>query len=312
MAYSLPDGVGWRSAITVAMPGVHSMPVFRLAAFALAAAAIFAPDARADYFESVAAPGMCLHAATGGVSIQPCDGSPAQDIVVVQTQSGLRLLAGIGCLKMAGEGQMLQVLQCIEGRDPAGTEFSFGQDGSIKGDGLCIDVKGGKRNAGARVIGFRCNGQSNQRWSATKTGTTAADNVNDFEKDMRPGQLSPRSAQGMCLSANGGGAIELQPCDSATELLLAPGAPLTMIRTQDMKCLDPHGAQGQQLRIVPCTERGDPINWGLTTSGLLRTQQGLCADVEGNRRNPGTRVILFKCSGNDNQRFLFLERFRQK
>jgi hypothetical protein len=260
--------------------------------------------ARADIFESVNAPGLCLNVTSGGVSILPCNGGPTQDLAVQALPSlndGYLIAAGAGCLKMAGENRSPKLSLCDSMKF---TFFEFLDDGSIAGDGLCLDVKGGGRKSGTTVIGYRCNGRPNQRWLRTETGTTLEDSTSGTVDNMSEGVLAANSAPNLCLDTNANGFLELQPCAMAMTVTLSAGQALTWIKTDSGECVSPYGSQGEQLSVEPCGINS--IEWGLTSNGLLRNSDGLCADVEGNRRNPGTRVIFFKCSGKQNQRFTFI------
>ncbi len=260
--------------------------------------------ARADIFESVNAPGLCLNVTSGGVSILPCNGGPTQDLAVQEIPAlndGYLIAAGAGCLKMAGENRSPKLSLCDSMKF---TFFEFLDDGSIAGDGLCLDVKGGGRKSGTTVIGYRCNGRPNQRWLRTETGTTLEDSASGTMDNMSEGVLASNSAPNLCLDTNANGFLELQPCAMAMTVTLSAGQALTWIKTDSGECVSPYGSQGEQLSVEPCGINS--VEWGLTSNGLLRNSDGLCADVEGNRRNPGTRVIFFKCSGKQNQRFTFI------
>ena len=267
------------------------------AAFALALGGAFA--ARADIFESANAPGMCINASSGGVSILPCDGSPNPDFATKSIGGGRIIVAGVRCLQMAGENNMPNLVQWSPS---ACTKFSFGNNGPVSGDGLCLDVKGGGKKTGTKVIGWRCNGQTNQRWLRTGTGKTVADNGDDLMANATQGRLSANHAPDMCLSV-AGSRVELRPCGSATKFKLSVGVPATPIMAPGNKCLDGQGSQGEQVRVVTCQGGLASAQWTFTTNGLLRSANGLCADVDGAKRQAGTPVIFFKCSGNPNQRF---------
>ncbi len=270
-----------------------------LAGLAAALTLMAVTSARADIFESVSVPGMCINASSGGVSIQPCDGGPNQDFATKSIGGGRIIVAGVRCLQMAGENNMPNLVQW----SPSScTKFSFGNNGPVSGDGLCLDIKGGGSKVGTKIIGWRCNGQNNQRWLRTSTGKTVSDNVNDVGDNATQGRLSANHAPNMCLNI-AGNRVELQPCAYATPFKLAVGVPATPIRGPGGKCLDGNGSQGDQVRVITCPSGMASAQWTFTTNGLLRSANGLCADVDGASRKAGTRVIFYKCSGNPNQRF---------
>lgn len=275
-----------------------------LAGVAAAVALVALTAARADIFESANAPGKCLNVATGGVSIQNCDGSGNQDLAIASVGGGGRvILAGLRCLRMSGQNNMPELVQCTAPQYNEATRFNMVNNGPIRGDGLCLDVKGGKTNAGARVIGFECNNQNNQRWIRTVTGKKPMDNLGELEGSVQEGVLSANHAPYLCLNVQSN-RINLKPCNSATRFKIAIGVPTTPVVGQGPaanKCLSGSGSQGQQISTGPCN--GDSIEWTFTSNGLLRAANGLCADVEGASQSPGARVIFFKCSGNANQRY---------
>lgn len=275
-----------------------------LSTLAILAALGAASTARADIFESVKAPGLCLNMTSGAVTILPCNGGPTQDLAVQEVQGlgeGYLIGAGVGCLRMQGENRPATVGMCDLLQF---SQFEFLADGSITADGLCLDVKGGGRKAGTTVIGFRCNGQANQRWLRTETGTTLEDTASGTIENFSEGVLAANSAPNLCLDTNASGLIDLQPCAAAMTVTVSAGEALTWIKTDSGECVSPFGSQGEQLSVEPCNV--SLVAWGLTSNGLLRNADGLCADVEGNRRSPGARVIFFKCSGKQNQRFTFI------
>jgi hypothetical protein len=272
-----------------------------LAGLAAAFAIGLATTASADIFESASAPGKCLNMSTGGVSIQPCDGSGNQDLAIVSVAGGRVIVAGVRCVRMNGQGNMPELVQCAQPWGVA-TRFSMVNNGPISGDGLCLDVKGGKTNAGTRVIGFGCNGQNNQRWLRTVTGKTPGDNLGEANANLTLGRLSANHAPYLCLNVGPGGRLNTRNCNSATKFKFALGVPATPMIGPGNKCLEANGGQGQQIGANGQCGLGG-ADWTFTTNGLLRGANGLCADVEGASNNPGARVIFFKCSGSSNQRF---------
>jgi hypothetical protein len=70
----------------------------------------------------------------------------------------------------------------------------------------------------------------------------------------------------------------------------------------DNRCLT--GRNGRQpLTWENCARGRDPAQiWGFR-NGRLNNELGWCADVEGNRRGAGVRVMAWQCSGATNQRW---------
>jgi len=274
-----------------------------LAGLVAAAGLALATTASADIFQSAHAPGMCLNASTGGVSIQPCDGSANQDLAVVSASGGRVLVAGLRCLRMAGQNNMPELVNCNAPSWSGATRFSTVNNGPIVGDGLCLDIKSGKKSAGTRVIGYPCNGQNNQRWVRTVTGKTPSDNIQETVDSVQDGKLSLNHAPYLCLSVASNGLLHTRPCNTATKFKMAVGVPATPVRVPGGKCLDPNGSQGQQIRTMSGNCGANSALWTFTSNGLLRSSNGLCADVESASNSPNARVIFYKCSGSSNQRF---------
>ena len=72
-------------------------------------------------------------------------------------------------------------------------------------------------------------------------------------------------------------------------------------------CLD--GALGEkyQVRFVPCTGRLAQDWFHVDNRRIQNKASNLCLDVSGNRKAAGTPVILWKCSGADNQVFVMVQ-----
>lgn len=274
------------------------------AGFVAALGFALATSAGADTFESAHAPGMCLSVAAGGAVIQPCDGGSSQDLIIAPDSGGDLIWAGLRCLRMAGQNNMPVLVTCAVDDNGQATRFNIVNNGPIRGDGLCLDVQGGRKNAGTRVIGFACNDQNNQRWLRTVTGKTLDESVGDLSNSVQEGVLSAGHAPHLCLNVQDD-RLNLAPCEAAPHFTLSAGVPTTFVAADfagRAKCLVADGTQGQQIQAASCS--GTAISgWTFTSNGALRSANGLCADVEGRSQKPGARVIFFKCSGNPNQRF---------
>lgn len=270
--------------------------------------------ARAEMFESANAPGMCLNVVVGASSLQPCTSGLAQDFALHEDHAtgSTLIVQGYQCVTMAGQNEMLQLMDCEDSDLGRSSQFTL-TGGAVQANGLCLDVKGGGRKAGTKVIGFQCNGQRNQSWTIRQTGATVESGFESLGDSGTEARLSANNAPSMCIGIGPGGQAVLQSCNSAPVLLLFTGGVPTFIIAVDaanetMSCLTAQGTQNQTLRFELCTEEPAAYaKWGLTANGLLRNEQGLCADVKGGGKAPGTPLIFFKCSGNPNQRFTPIE-----
>ena len=282
------------------------MLAVRLAALALAAAGISEASDKLQTFQSQGAPGMCLSLEVGAVAIRPCDDGATQGFVLAQSTrgDGERLIVGNLELVMGAPNQMLT--SKFLGPNDQSTAFTLGSDGSISSGGLCVDVKGGGKRAGTPVVAFQCNGQANQRWTQVESSRSLGQHRASAGRKSQ-GKLSANHAPGMCIAPNEARQLVVKPCaDAPTFALVAGGLVTSIIQVDDNTCLTPPGAAGRPVTLTPCG--GDEVSarWGLSTSGLLRSADGLCADVKGGGQAAGTPVVAFDCSGNANQRFTLI------
>lgn len=255
-------------------------------------------------FQSQGAPGMCLSMEVGAVAIRPCDDGITQAFNVYPTfqGDGMQLVIGNNGLMMGPENKML-TSKTLGGSEQS-TAFTLGSDGTVSAGGLCLDVKGGNRRAGTPVIAFRCNGQINQRWTRVDSARTRA----PVRAAKVQGMLSPTHAPGMCIGNSGTGQLVLVSCGETPDFALATGGVTTTIQDLDSRlCVTAPGVSGRPIVLgQSCNREAPTVQWGLSDKGLLRSADGLCADVKGGGRTAGTPVIAFNCSGNPNQRFTFI------
>jgi hypothetical protein len=283
---------------------MHSRFLFAaLGAFVSTVTAAAASDGLVN-FQSQGAPGMCLSMEVGAVAIRPCDDGVTQAFNVYPTfqGDGMQLVIGNNGLMIGPENKML-TSKTLGGSEQS-TAFTLGSDGSISAGGLCIDVKGGNRQAGTPVIAFRCNSQINQRWTRVDSARTRT----PVRAAKVQGMLSPTHAPGMCIGNNGTGQLVLVSCGETPDFALATGGVTTTVQDLDSRlCLTAPGVSGRPIVLGQSCNREVPtVQWGLSDKGLLRSADGLCADVKGGGRTAGTPVIAFNCSGNPNQRFTFI------
>lgn len=70
-------------------------------------------------------------------------------------------------------------------------------------------------------------------------------------------------------------------------------------------CLHAPSSKGQSLSLAPCRHGGEGQTWWIDGRGFLPliSRTGYCANIEGERREPGTRVITWPCVGAVNERW---------
>lgn len=279
------------------------MSIFKTAAAtaAIMAAGAVSAAAQTQVFQSQGAPDMCLSMEVGAVAIRPCTDSVTQSFTVSPTfdGTGFQLIIGNEGLVMGAENQML-ASKTLGGSEQS-TGFTFASNGAISAGGLCIDVKGGGRRAGTPVIGFRCNGQVNQRWTRADSARAPVRG----KTQATGGRLVASHAPNMCLSSNAAGQLIIENCETAPDFSLVTGGAITTVtQLRTYQCLTAPAVSGQIITLGQnCDAEQRAVQWGFTEKGLLRSADGLCADVKGGGKATGTPVIAFACSGDPNQRF---------
>ena len=111
-------------------------------------------------------------------------------------------------------------------------------------------------------------------------------------------QLEAGNAPGMCLDVGGREAIISRCSGDRGQEFELPRRGGGGIRSE-YGCLAGFG-EGQALVSTRCRNRNEQT-WSFNGRGQMSNGLGLCADVEGGRRNDGTRVIAYRCNGRANQ-----------
>ena len=117
-------------------------------------------SAHADLFGSRHGSGnLCMQSNGGGLSTALCSSQAGQQF----SFSGYGAIQqGGACLDALGEGKPLTVKPCSNSKTQ---KWGMRSDGQLNNEqGWCADIKGASRSAGASVIAWKCNGQSNQKW----------------------------------------------------------------------------------------------------------------------------------------------------
>ncbi len=267
---------------------------------ALAGLAAFAPTASAESLEPGNARGMCLDFASGRGVISRCTGARSQDIDIPNRGADF-LRVGRYCIAAANQGAQLYATNC---KNRADQYWTYSQNGTlVNGTGLCADVEGGGRGEGTRVIGYSCGGKSNQRFYVWQGGY-----------DPGPGNggggyqvqvlLSPSHAPGTCLDRNREtNEITIWGCHGKSNQVftLSQGG-RTEIRVGN-GCLTAGRGNGSSVYAAGCNGSSSQVWVALNDRSIRNDSSGLCLDVDGGRRDQGTRVIVYKCNGKANQRF---------
>lgn len=119
-----------------------------------------AGSAQADLFGSRHGNGnLCMQNNGGSLAIALCSSQAGQQF---QFSGYGAIRQGSACLEASSEGGALTLSPCNNAKNQ---KWGMRPDGQLNTEqGWCADIKGASRNAGAAVIAWKCNGQSNQRW----------------------------------------------------------------------------------------------------------------------------------------------------
>lgn len=120
------------------------------------------------------ATGSCLDVGNANViMVAPCNASRgAQGWRFVSGGYGMISLGNQTCLTSSGAGQPLTAAQCNNGTNQRWALDA--NSGALRNEtGVCADLEGGNRSAGARVVGWSCHGGLNQKWYQATSGGRA-------------------------------------------------------------------------------------------------------------------------------------------
>ncbi|WP_328346774.1 glycosyl hydrolase [Micromonospora sp. NBC_00421] len=117
------------------------------------------------------------------------------------------------------------------------------------------------------------------------------------------------AASGRCLDVSGnsptaGTPVAIWDCNGQQNQGWVSTSQGELRTFNETRCLDLASATaGSPLTIQNCTgQTNQKFRWN-TNGSITATQSGLCLDVEGNNSANGTRVVLWSCNGQSNQRW---------
>lgn len=121
---------------------------------------LYMGSAQADLFGSRHGSGnLCMQNNGGSLGIALCSSQAGQQF---QFSGYGAIQQGGACLEASREGSALALKPCNNAKNQ---KWGMRSDGQLNNEqGWCADIKGASRNAGAAVIAWKCNGQSNQKW----------------------------------------------------------------------------------------------------------------------------------------------------
>lgn len=227
-----------------------------------------------------------------------CDQSNAQKIVMRRTASNLvTMTVGVQCVEAGSKsGDPLTLAKC---RNTPSQNFATNSDGQIKSQtGFCVDVWQAKKTAGTPVIGYTCTGGENQRWA--RYAVQDAGGAPDITVNQ---MITPKHAPGKCLQVAGHLDTQLAMFDckgTANQKFSFRWEPRTQIKVNG-KCLIDTGTH--QVRVGICRDNAGGQLWDVNPNGEIKSRRGLCMDVSGNTLKNGSEIILYQCTGQNNQRF---------
>lgn len=120
------------------------------------------------------AQGFCLdtRATDNQILLWACHGGSNQGFRFVSGNYGMVSLGDQRCLTSGlASGAPLTAQTCT---NAANQRWGFQPNGTLRNEtGLCADIEGGSRNQGARILGYSCQGSSNQQWYPAVTARSA-------------------------------------------------------------------------------------------------------------------------------------------
>ncbi len=120
------------------------------------------------------AQGFCLDTRAGDnqILLWSCHGGTNQAFRFVSGNYGMISLGDQRCLTSGlTSGSPLTAQPCT---NAANQKWGFQTNSTLRNEsGLCADIEGGSRSQGARVLGYSCQGSTNQQWYPAVTARSA-------------------------------------------------------------------------------------------------------------------------------------------
>ena len=138
------------------------------------AAPVSAQVRGAPAIASYHAQGFCLdtRASDSQILLWGCHGGSNQGFRFVTGNYGMLSLGDQRCLTSGlVSGAPLTAQACTNATNQ---RWGFQPNGTLRNEtGLCADIEGGGRGQGARILGYSCQGSSNQQWYPAVTARSA-------------------------------------------------------------------------------------------------------------------------------------------
>lgn len=235
-------------------------------------------------------PGMCLTlgSADGGSISMPCDGSPAQSLILPGPEGGPIRHAG-ACLAPRGEGNYPQLypLACDGSRAQT---WTINADGHIRnGDGRCLALLGGgSSRAGVLIYGWEClSGYEPPVWRARSPKPSQVIEAS-LESSVRPG---------MCIGYDV--YLGLYPCsDSYTQAISFDEKSKGQLRMKGSCFAGGYAFDG--LSLSECWDL-DAQRWTMAADGSFANDSGECIELTSDGGRDSLRAR--PCRGSPQQRW---------
>jgi hypothetical protein len=177
--------------------------------------------------------------------------------------------------------------------------------GEIRGvNGLCLDLWGSNASNGTKIYVFTCHGQPNQKWDRVAPGstvtpppTTPANATYKFKSRVNRAFCadSPSTANGAQIHL-----WECQPVNTNQNFTLNSAGEMRV----NGKCLDAYtGKSGDPAVVHDCTGGGNQKWTYDSATGEIKGINNLCLDVWGANASNGTKIHVFTCHGQTNQKW---------
>lgn len=185
------------------------VPLATLAAMPAHAQSISGQPVIASYHSQ----GRCLdmRASDRQLLLWKCHGGSNQIFRFVSGNYGMISLGDQRCLTSgAASGAAVTVAPCT---NASNQRFGFQANGTLRNEnGLCLDIEGGGRGDGARILSYSCHGGSNQQWypgvyARSASVGVAASAALQGRSDSRAFLRSPHFSGGNIIAAGGGNIV---------------------------------------------------------------------------------------------------------
>ncbi|MFN2384533.1 MAG: ricin-type beta-trefoil lectin domain protein [Gemmatimonadota bacterium] len=245
------------------------------------------------------------------LELHDCNGQVNQ--TYTWTPNGELQIMGLCVDALSGLGNQGDKIGTWTCNGNAAQRWTLTAAGELRGlNNRCIDVAYGDGGNGGKLLLWDCNGQVNQRWHMASNQTVSAPPAYTpppapvYSAPVQPVYQAPATttytlsshpvaivtSHGRCINASGDSAI-VGRCTGTGFFDITDG----VISGADGGCLDGYLGEGRPVAAVGCDGSAEQKWWiHEVNGGFIQNQaNSLCMDIEGQKRNNGTPIILWRC-----------------